>query len=206
MNKLLITIAFCLCFINLLSQGLIGTPTSLVIVYNYPGNYFYVSLDGKDKRKTDQESVFIIDNKPVQVHALNKSKFLSDELKSQSQKDILLDYIKWESDYIQNTFNFNINSKIEPLVSKTGKEIIFWTYDMPTGEPVVQTDSTITTPTQKQMFILTMIKDYVFGINTPLFESDQFESNKEYLLNNIDHVVVADKEINLEELFKKLSQ
>ncbi|HOJ23785.1 MAG TPA: hypothetical protein PK081_00800 [Bacteroidales bacterium] len=206
MNKLFITIAFCLLSINLLSQGLIGTPTSLVIVYNYPENYFYVSLDGKDKRKTVQENVFIIDNKLVQVRALNKSKFLSDELKSQSQKDILLEYIKWESDYIQNTFNFNINSKIETLVTKTGKEVIFWTYDMPIGEPIVKTDSTITTPTQKQMFILTMVKDYVFGINTPLFESDQFESNKQYLLDNIDHIVVEDKEINLEELYKKLSQ
>jgi len=56
------------------------------------------------------------------------------------------------------------------------------------------------------MFILTMVKGYVFGINTPLFESDQFESNKQYLLKNIDHIVVADKEINLEELYKKLSQ
>ncbi len=206
MNKLLVVIAFCFLSLNLFSQGLIGTSSSLVIVYNYPDNYFYVALDGKDKRKTEQESIFIIDNRLVQVHALNKDKFLNAKSKLKSQKDIIMTYIEWESDYLKNTFNFDINSKIEPIVTKSGKEVIFWSYDMPTGEPEIKTDTTATTPTQKQMFILRMVKNYVVGINTPLFESEQYQSNKEYLLTNIDHIVEADKEIDLEELFKQLGQ
>ena len=47
------------------AQDLIGTPTSLIIVYNYPGNYFYLQLNGQDKRKTENENVFLIDNRLV---------------------------------------------------------------------------------------------------------------------------------------------
>jgi hypothetical protein len=206
MNRLLASLVFFLISLNLLSQELIGTPTSLVIVYNYPDNYFYIALDGKDKRTTGQESVFLIDNMPVQVHALNKNKFLSNQDYLKSPNAIIMDYIKWESDYLKNQLNFNINSKIETLITKSGKEVVFWTYDMPTGEPEVKTDSTITTPSQKQMFILYLVKDYVLGINTPLFESDKYQSKKDYLLNNIDHIVVSEGEINLEELFKQLTQ
>jgi len=199
MKKLFLLVVSATLSFNLMSQGLIGTSTSLILVYNNPSNYFYIQLDGVDKKKTEQPTVFILDNKAVQVLALNKNKFLPPNSRSRSQKDIIKDYIKWESDYIKESFKWDINNNTETLKTKSDIDVVFWTYDMPTGEEVV-TDSTRTTPTQKQMFILRLVKDYIVGINTPLFDSDQYEINKAYLLKNIDNIVISEKEIDLDEL------
>jgi hypothetical protein len=206
MKKLLLLIPTILISFEALCQGLIGTPTSLILVYNNPDNYFYIQLDGIDKRKTEKPTVFIIDKKPVQVLVLNKNKFLPPDYKSKSQSDIIKDYIKWESDYLKSTFKFDINNKIETLKTIANTEVFFWTYDMPTREPKYKTDSIRTTPTQKQMFVLRLVKDYVVGINTPLFDNDQYENNKAYLLKNIDNIVVSNKEIDLEELNKQVNK
>jgi hypothetical protein len=205
MRKLFFLFAATIISLNLLSQGLIGTSTSLIIVYNNPDNNFYIQLDGVDKKKTEQPTVFILDNNLVQVLALSKSKFLPDNFKSKSQTDIIKAYIKWESDYIKESYKWDVNIKTENLKTRSNKEVVFWAYDMPTGEEIV-TDSTKTTPTQTQMFILRIVKDYIVGINTPLFDADQYEKNKTYLIKNIDNIVTSEKEIDIEELNQKVNK
>ncbi|GET23124.1 hypothetical protein [Prolixibacter denitrificans] len=187
------------------AQGLIGTPNSLIVVYNYPGNHFYMEVKGKDKRTTDQAGVYIIDNRVVQIHAVSKDKFLEDTSQVLTTKEFIEKYIKWEVDYIESSFSFNVNSHVEFLKSKKGRDIAFWTYDMPAGEPEVKTDSTVTTPTQKQLFVVTRTKDFVVGINSPLFQKDQFDNIKNYLFDNIDGLVESNKEIDLDELNKKVN-
>ncbi len=206
MKKLLLLIAILVFSKNLYCQGLIGTPTSLILVYNNPNNYFYIEIQGIDKKKTEKKNIFIIDKRGVQVLAINKYKFLPKVDSSKSQIDILKVYIKWESDYIDSAFNFDIKATEETLRTPKGKEVVFWTYDWPLKQEPTRTDSTITNTTQKQMFILRVVKDYVVGINTPLFESDQYENNKAYLLNNIDNIVESDKEIDLDELNKQVNK
>ncbi len=75
MKQILIIILLLFCKI-VGAQDLIGTPKSLILVYNYPGNYFYLQLNGEDKRKTENENVFVIDNELVQVKTLHKDKFI----------------------------------------------------------------------------------------------------------------------------------
>jgi hypothetical protein len=115
-------------------------------------------------------------------------------------------YIDWEKSYLEETFSFNINSKVEFLKSTKGRDIAFWTYDMPLEEPKQTTDSTITTPTQKQIFVLARIKDYLVGINSPLFEKDKFDTIKNYLVTNIDGIVESKDEIDVEALYKQLNK
>ncbi|MGD0583650.1 MAG: hypothetical protein ABR974_12000 [Bacteroidales bacterium] len=206
MKKLSLFIASFLFSLATFCQGLIGMPTSLIIVYNYPGNYFYIRLEGTDKRKTDQSTVFLLDNRPVQVLAINKNTFLTDTIKHSSPEEIIKTYIKWESDYIKKTFNFDISNKTEALKTVTGADVVFWAYDMPDQKPVEKADSAVTASTQKQMFVLRLVKDYVIGINMPLFDADQYENNKAYLLRNIDNIVISLKEIDLEELNRQLNK
>lgn len=206
MKKLSLFIASFLFSIVTFCQGLIGMPNSLIIVYNYPGNYFYIRLEGTDKRKTDQSTVFLLDNRPVQVLAINKNTFLTDTIKLSSPDEIVKTYIKWESDYIKKTFNFDISNKTEALKTVTGADVVFWAYDMPDQNPVAKADSAVTASTQKQMFVLRLVKDYVVGINMPLFDADQYENNKAYLLRNIDNIVIFLKEIDLEELNRQLNK
>lgn len=187
------------------AQGLIGTPHSLILVYNYPDNYFYIEVAGVEKNKTERDGVFEIDGKMVQVLTVHKNKFLQDTNEVLTSHRFIERYIDWEVNYIESSFSFNVDSKVEFIKSKNGKEIAFWTYDTPVGE-IVRTDSTETAPTQKQMFVITQTKDYVVGIYSPLFLGDQFEIIKTYLLDNIDGLVESDKEIDIEELNKKVNK
>jgi len=201
---LIIIVLFFFCKV-LNAQDLIGTPTSLILVYNYPGNYFYLQLNGVDKRKTENENVFVIDNELVQVKTLHKDKFIKNTKQDLSFVDFMKTYINWEKTYLEETFSFNINSKVEFLKSTKGRDIAFWTYDMPLEEPKQTTDSTITTPTQKQIFVLARIKDYLVGINSPLFEKDKFDTIKNYLVTNIDGIVESKNEIDVEALNNQLN-
>jgi hypothetical protein len=188
------------------AQDLIATPTSLILVYNYPGNYFYLQLSGEDKRKTENENVFVIDNELIQVKTLHKDKFIKNTNQDLSFVDFMKTYINWEKTYFEETFSLNINSNVEFLKSIKGRDIAFWTYDWPIDKPVEKTDSTITTTTQKQLFVLTRIKDYLVGINSPLFEKDKYDTIKSYLVSNIDGIVEFQNEIDVETLNKQLNK
>ena len=161
-----------------IAQGLIGTPESLLLVFNEPDNYFYIEIEGVDKRKTEQPNAFVIDNRFVQVKAVNKNKFLTENYNNQSDLEIIKKYISWESDYLNQTFGFELNNHVETLETKKGNASVFWTYDLPTPKEENQADSTLTESVQKQMFILRLIKNCVVGIYTPLFDSIDYESNK----------------------------
>jgi len=188
------------------AQGLIGTPKSLILVYNYPKNHFYIEIYGIDKKTTERKNVFNIDNKAVQILALNKAKFLTDTLIEFSNIDLMKIYINWEINYIENNYYKNTNNKYEFLKSKKGRDIAFWTYEMPTGEPEIVTGSTRTTPTLKQMFVITRSKDYIIGINSPLFDKEKYDEIKEYLITNIDGLVESDKEIDIDELNNQVNK
>jgi hypothetical protein len=186
------------------AQGLIGTPNSLILVYNYPDNYFYIEIQGKNKQKTEYENVFVIDDKSVQVLTLKTSKFLDND-DNLSKKKIIEKYIDWEAIYLKEMYQFDISSKVEFLKSPKGRDFAFWTYEMPIGD-TIKTDSTITVPTQKQMFVISLIKDYILGINSPLFENNQFDNIKNYLITNIDGIVESKIEIDIEELNKQVNK
>jgi hypothetical protein len=188
------------------AQRLLGTPKSLILVYNYPNNHFYIEINGVEKSKTDRENVFIIDNRPIQILALNKSKFLKDTVLEFSSIDLMKIYINWEIDYIENNLFKNTNNKYEFLKTKKGRDIAFWTYDMPTGEPEIVTDSTRKTPTLKQMFVITRTKDFIVGLNSPLFGNEKYDEIKEYLITNIDGLVESDNEIDIYELDKQVNK
>ena len=205
--KKFLFIALLFSFNNISAQALIGTPTSLILVYNYPDNYFYLELKGADKRKTERDNVFIIDKKAIQVQTVKTDKFITDKATNLSSIDIMKKYINWESSYINETFNSNINSKFEVYKSEKGREIIYWTYDMPLEkQEKVKADTKVTTPTQKQVFVITLYKDYIVGINSPMFEAANLTEIKAYLMLNIDGLVESPSKIDVEELNKKINK
>ena len=204
-QNLLIIILF-LCSNLLPAQDLIGTPTSLILVYNYPDTHFYIQLQGVNKQKTEKENVYIIDNQVVQVKALNKTKFCKTTKQELSFGDFITTYVDWEKSFQENQFSMSIHSKLDILKSNKGRDIGLWTYDMPVISPRIVTNSTRTTPVQKQVFVLTRVKDYLVGINCPLLETDNSDTIKSYLIANIDGIVESDKEIDVEELNKQVNK
>jgi hypothetical protein len=188
-----------------ITQGIIRTPKSLILVYNYPNNYFYIQVNGKDINITEKHGVLMIDKQLIQILAAHKSKFVEDTNKILSNKEFIEKYIKWEIDYIESSFSYNAKSKIEFLRSAGGKEIAFWTYEMPISNSEAKTDSSFTPSTQEQMFVLTKAKDFVVGIYSPLLRGSDLNKIKSYLLENIDGLVEYDKFIDPNELNKQIN-
>jgi len=190
---------------NLLpARDLIGTPTSLIIVYNYDDAHFYLQLKGSDKQKTENENIYIIDNQLVQVKILNKYKFCKNTKQELSFNDFITTYVDWEKNFQEEQFAMSIHSKLEFFKTNNGRDFGLWIYDMPVVSKAVTTDTTRTTPVQKQVFVLTRVKDYLVGINCPLLETDNSDTIKSYLIANIDGIVESDKEIDVEELNKQV--
>ena len=190
----------------LTAQDLIGTPTGLIIVYNYEDAHFYLQLQGTDKQKTGQENVFLIDNQLVQVKTLNKYKFCKNTKPELSFNDFIATYVDWEKSFQEEQFSTPIHSKLEFSKTNNGRDFGLWIYDMPVVSKAITTDTTRTTPVKKQMFVLTRVKDYLVGINCPLLETDNSETIKSYLITNIGGIVESDKEINVEELNKQVNK
>ena len=192
---------------NLLpARDLIGTPTSLIIVYNYDDAHFYLQLKGSDKQKTENENIYIIDNQLVQVKILNKYKFCKNTKQELSFNDFITTYVDWEKNFQEEQFAMSIHSRLEFFKTNNGRDFGLWIYDMPVVSKAVTTDTTRTTPVQKQVFVLTRVKDYLVGINCPLLETDNSDTIKSYLIANIDGIVESDKEIDVEELNKQVNK
>ena len=204
-SKKILLFSILFLFSNMLTaQDLIGTPGSLIIVYNYEDAHFYLQLKGSDKQKTEQENIFIIDNQLVQVKTLNKYKFCKNTKQELSFNDFITTYVDWEKNFQEEQFAMSIHSKLEFFKTNNGRDFGLWIYDMPLVSKAVTTDTTRTTPVQKQVFVLTRVKDYLVGINCPLLETDNSETIKNYLIANIDGIVESDKEIDVEELNKQV--
>ena len=153
-----------------------------------------------------KKNIFIIDNRLVQVLALHKNKFLAGEMEPVSETDILENYAKWESDYIRNVLKLDIKGQTEVVNTTGGKKALLWSYDMPVTSEETRTDSTVTNPTRKQMFVLRLVKNYVAGIGCPLFDDKGYDENKEFLIGNIDGIVEAEGEIDAKELYEKFNR
>jgi len=205
MKQILCIGVFFLCSNMLSAQDLIGTPTSLIMVYNYEDAHFYLQLKGTDKQKTGQENVFLIDNQLVQVKTLNKNKFCKNTKQELSFNDFITTYVDWENSFQEEQFAMSIHSRLEFFKTNNGRDFGLWIYDMPVVSKAVTTDTTRTTPVQKQVFVLARIKDYLVGINSPLLETDNFETIKSYLITNIDGIVESNTEIDVEGLNKQMN-
>ncbi len=188
------------------SQGIIGTQESLVLVYNFPDAHFYIELQGRDKSRTERDDCFLIDNKLVQVHAVGIGKFLDSTQMNLEDDAVIAKYIAWEADYLKSSDFSVANSKVKFGTSKKGRDYAFWSYDMPPGEPEDITDTTQSLTAQKQLFVITRVKDYIVGINTPLFNKSDFAMLKNYLTRSVDGIVESRDEINLEELNKEVNK
>lgn len=205
MKKLLFILLMGICQLVNAQDFLIGTPSSLYVVYNYPDNHFYFQLQGENSKRTETQNLFIIDNKMIQLMVLPMNKFVKSTQPDLSFSKFISTYIAWEVDYINNVIGFsNINSKIEILKSNKGRDVALWIYDSPKNK-AVSNDSTQVKPVLKQVFMLTRIKNYVIGINSVLFDAKEMDKTKTYLMNSIDGIVERDKEIDADELNKQVN-
>jgi hypothetical protein len=189
------------------SQGIIGTPNSMYLVFNYPNNSFYIKIEGKDKIKLDNPYAFTIDGRFVQVLTIKTSKFLIDTTKQITDKEILLKYVNWEKDYLTSLYLTDIDCKVEALKTRSGRDYLFWTYDVPiSGEDTI-TDTVRTYSVRKQLYVSTIVGQYVFGAYTPYMKSrESFSGLKKFIIRIIESITTSEKEIDLDELNRTVNK
>ena len=178
------------------AQDLVSTPTSLIVIFNYPGNYFYLELEGKDKHKTLKKNVFYIDSQLIQVKALIQTQFIKDKNDDLPFSVFIKNYVSSENDFAKHKFSNITNSKLEILKSGKGRDIGFWTYDVISNQQKGKTDSILINQAKKQLFIFTRVKKYLVGINCPLHDTTKFDYLKNYLIANIDGIVESPDKID----------
>lgn len=188
---------------GLMAQDLIVTKHSLVFVYNYPDLHFYIQIAGDDKQRTENENVYVLDNKLIQVKVLAGSKFKSGG--NAAFSDFMNAYVDWEKSYQEQLMEQKLKSSVDFMKSAAGRDVAFWVYDMPAGDTKVLTDSTTSVSAQKQLFMLTREKEYLIGINSPVFDMQNYENRKQYLLECIDGLVIKPQTIDAEALNKELN-
>ena len=101
-----------------------------------------------------------------------------------------------------------IKSNVEYLKSKDGRDIAVWIYDMPKEKKKKKKleDNTEEFSVEKQVFAISLIKDCIVGISTPLFKEKDLNETKEKLLNNINSIVEKEEEIDVERLENQLNE
>lgn len=171
-------------------EGIIGTHKGMILVYNYPDNYFYLELQGEELYTTDRENLFVIDNKYIQVITLHQSVIL-DGKHMENTRDLLTHFVQWEESYQQQEQGVEIQSVLEFWESPQGKEIVFWKYSLPERNPQGAKDPLM------QLQVITQSKDYIVALNIPVFDLSRFDEIKEYLFSTIASLMEDQREIDL---------
>jgi hypothetical protein len=189
------------------SQVLIGTPTSMYLVFNYPGNSFYIEIKGVDKKKTNNRNIFTIDGKLVEVLSIKTSKFMRDTIKQTTDKEILNKYVNWEKDYLTKLYSTKIDCEIEFLKTTKGKDYIFWTYTMPIKTKESILDSSRANAIKKKLYVSAVVGKYIVGAYTECSECDEtFNNSKKFISDIMESITTSERKINPEELSRKVNK
>jgi len=197
MKKILILALSFLIFKFAYTQEVIGTPKGFAVAYNLPDHYFYLQLNGVDKRETDKAGVYVVDGKAIQILVVNKKAFMDSTAENVHFVRFISRYISWESAYIKQNFGLDLKYDLEIMKSPKGKDLAFWSYNAPLSEPTIAKDGKQTSATITQLFVLTRYKDYMIGISAPLFEPLKFEDLKNYLIECADSRIDSPLEIDV---------
>lgn len=184
-----------------MAQDIIGTPDRLVLMFNYPGNYFYFEIPGKEKLKTKTDGLFRIDGKPVQVLLVNHDKFLAKKDSSITSVSAIEKYIQYELSYLKELYKVDLGEK--KINGKTTKGIphTVWYYNSPISTGMFDEKS----PTV-QLYGAINCKNLIIGVYAPVYKEDKLEERIRYMQSIMNSLVKSDKPLDQEALKKQYNQ
>lgn len=188
------------------SQSIVGTPNSMYLVYNNPNSYFYLKIDGKEKSSTEIENMYQVDNKIVQLLTVKKSDFMTIKSTIQKRDDILMQYYRFEKEYLDTIFQKQITFTVEMRKTSKGRDYIFWTYHSLLPQDTIATDSTRTIPIDKQLYVATEVGSTIVGASTAFFKGESnLEELKQFLFNIMESITISPKRIDVYDLNKRVN-
>lgn len=135
---------------------------------------YTIKLKG-DIDLSNQRDILNVDDKALQYTLLDKNRY-TDANSENRDAAILSKYTAIESDYLQDKFNGEIEIFMEMKTLSTGKTVILWYFNLPKGK---------NKEVSAQLFADIVIGDRIFGLGTPLFTGQDFNTVRSFLLEAI---------------------
>lgn len=201
---------FLLILASMISKGqaMIASPNALYLVYNNPGSYFYLKIDGKDKSTTEINNLYIVDGQSVQVLTVKTSTFIPDSLPALKPRTMLERYYAFEKGYLDTLFQGQISYSTEFGQTANGREYIFWSFRSPLLDTAKEsaTDSTKNTIIESQLYAATDVGKLIVAVSAPYFKEDiAYEKLKKYLIDIIGSITVSPVRIDIFELDRRVN-
>lgn len=172
---LFLKIAMVLFTINTTPQSLVkcSDRTSYWVIPD--DNYYYtIKLHG-DIGLSHQHDVLNVNEKALQYVLLDKNPY---SVKDSNDESILLKYTEGETTYLRGKFNApSLNINIEMITLSSGKSAILWYFDLPEGK---------NTAVVAQIFVSTVLGNKIFGLGSPLFSGEDFDTLRLFLLDALN--------------------
>ncbi|MEO8588405.1 MAG: hypothetical protein ABI432_03475 [Flavobacteriales bacterium] len=164
-------------------QTLVHKAGFAVWFVNTPDLNFLVRLEGDSIMPTDHPTIVAVDGTPVQIAVIATSKFTM----ATAPKKMLEDFFAYESGYMRETMSKDLAFHQEMLRLENKQDALFWSYDMPKLEAV--------DPAREatgHLFLNTICKDYMIGLNIVLFAEDDPKKQKARLLRIANSLTLSD--------------
>jgi len=195
----------CICFLAISAiavaaqqpepSGLVKTADGVLLVWNQPDNYFTLEIKGKLIEPLQQNALwFKVDGKFFQLLIAGKSDFKAPA--KPDDRSYLEAHAKWESDYLGGLMQRKLEIKSSPVKLSNGAEALTWSYDM----PKLSDKQTVS----KQLYITTVNRNHVFGINVPVEPGDDEKRLWQMITDAINTLKPSDKPLSLEAASKQV--
>lgn len=192
-NIYLIIFTFILVFSKTLAQedkiGAMKTQYGTLLYFNFENPYTVeiigdVNLKSFPLIEVNNKNFQIISNKATETNLSNT--------------ESLKEYMKWEIDYLKETFSDIINTKSD-IFTLDGKEYNFWYYK----NPIIENPPADITPFKMTFLLDWKIDNNFYKIVFPSYNED-VSSAKSFLLEIESKIRYYSKKIDLEKLYENI--
>ncbi len=112
-------------------SGAVKMGCGYLLVWNAPGNYYTLKIDGNDVRQTSTEQIqFSVDGIFLQVVTPTIKSFLKDRANLDA-KAILAAHRDWEANFLEGEYKAKLKIESFPQKLATGEEALLWQFDLP---------------------------------------------------------------------------
>lgn len=136
--------------------------------------YYTIKLKG-DIGLSRQHDILNVNEKALQYVLLDKNRY---SVKDSNDESVLLKYTAIEAAYLRGKFSApSLNINTETITLSSGKSAILWYFELPEGK---------NTAIVAQIFASTVLGNKIFGLGSPLFSGEDFDTLRLFLLDALN--------------------
>jgi hypothetical protein len=173
-------------------SGMIKSAKGVLVVWNEPGNYYTIEIQGEEIVPASQPLMFQVDGTFFQIQTVPKKAFLKGSNdKPLDDKGILAAHRDWEGDYISKILKTTLRIDSEWLKLPNNMDALAWSYDMPKKMFADQS-------AKRQLYLAVVKRDHVFLLNGAVTDNDDEKILRQLLLDTMNTLKPSDKPLSLE--------